>query len=146
MLNVHHISTVASITGDEFGEIGVGITLMLVGMFVVFATLLIIMFLITGIAKLIGEEVSDAPSATPDPVGAVTSSISATHVPQPSSEEGLVTPEIIAVITAAAVTVLGKTVRVRGVTLINSPGGAWLSGGRARLMSSHSPTRQHHKK
>ena len=140
------ISTVAPISGGEFGSIGAGITLMLVGMFVVFATLLMIMLVIAGINRLVGKEEPATPTGTTATSSPQTPSNANAHSGQLPEKGDDLTPELVAVITAAAVAALQKPVRLRGVTLIDTTGSAWLSGGRSRLMGSHSPTRQHHNK
>lgn len=102
-----------------------GVTLAIVGMIIVFCGLSVIALIIMGINRLLAEKAPD-----PIPVKSVT--------PTPASEG--ITPEIIAVLTAAATAAMQTKVRIRHITVMGQRGGqAWVAGGRMSVMGSHKP-------
>ncbi len=143
MLHALLISIIAPVAAEAPSGIAVGITLMFVGMTVVFTSLLLIWGMIALMHRLFG---SDSTPPTPAPSAPAAA-------PPPSTQSALsslddeLSPELIAVITAAAVAVLRKPLQIRRVSLVRpnaDSASAWLAGGRTRLMGSHSPTRTPH--
>lgn len=103
-------------------DLGTGVVLMVVGMGVVFVALTVLM----GVVALL-RRVFD-PAA---PVAVVPAA--------PAVEDG-VAPEIVAVLSAAAVAAMGAPVRITRVKRAEG-GAAWASQGRGRLMDRGRPSR-----
>lgn len=101
-----------------------GITLLVVGMGVVFVVLVTLALLIRAI--------NVQPRSTPVPAAAAESGASSGGVP----------PEHLAVIAAAAHAAAGSRARVSSVVFLGHGGQRdWVAGGRATIMGSHAPRR-----
>lgn len=142
----------------DISDLPDGLIYLFVGMIVVFITLLLIWGMIALMHRIFRSATPQPTAQQPaaqEPTTRQTGVAPATptaatpppHEPQatltPVDDE--LSPELIAVITAAAVAVLRRPVRIRRVSLVRptfGSGNAWLIGGRARLMGSHSPTRK----
>lgn len=107
-----------------------GVVLMVVGMGVVFVALTVILGLILLVRKILEEK--PVPATQPEQVS--------TPAQQPVQADDGVTPELVAVLTAAAVVATGKPVRLRRIAITGARSGdAWVAGGRQSLMGSHRP-------
>lgn len=135
------ISVLSSVAEGSvpFGAGGLvsGVVLMIVGMFVVFGSLLLIMGLVGAMNRLLQD---------PTPTTGrrdIAERVGSAPLSNPPAEGSGVTPELVAVLTAAAYAATQRPVRVRRITVVGSSGGsAWLAGGRASLMGSHRPVRR----
>lgn len=110
------------------GGVGSGVTLMIVGMGVVFTALTVILLVITLLNRVLRERSEPAVAAAPI---------------KPDAGPA---PETVAVLAAAATAATGKLIRVRRITMLGASGrgsdrAAWVAGGRASLMGSHRPQR-----
>lgn len=128
---MHATMLLTAATATEPSNLGEGVVLLVVGMGVVFVALALMLGLVAVLARV---------AKRPEPVAAASPS----PAPAPTVvSEGAITPELVAVLTAAAVAATGGPVRVRRVTVLGSTqSGAWLAGGRASLMGSHRPVRR----
>lgn len=134
-----------------------GLSLTLVGMTVVFAALILVGAMI-GLLKLIAavESIKDAAEAATQAAKAASRAVEAigrrastpapaapqTSEPTPSAATGQpagrVDPRTLAIIAAAAATVVGGQVRVRNVEFIRRQGsGGWGARGRVGIQTSH---------
>ncbi|MEM1331582.1 MAG: OadG family protein [Planctomycetota bacterium] len=121
------LAPVATVSGagalGDAPAMGTGVALMIVGMSVVFSSLVVI-GLVIGLISMLAQPnaVDEAPV---QPAG------------RPSPEDA-VSPELVAVITAAATAAVRRPVRVRRVVMLGrSDGDPWVSAGRAVLIGSH---------
>lgn len=112
-------------TDGSFAE---GLTLMIIGMLVVFVSLVLLLGLVTLISKLAVEKPATAPAsgdASAEP---------ATTMPTGPD------PQLVAVLSAAAATALHRPVRIRRVRFLGqdrqATGSAWSSHGRQTIMQS----------
>lgn len=134
-------------------DVGAGITLMIVGMGVVFLALALIASTVGLLRRAVERSDRAGGSATTTVPGAPAAVVVAKPEGKPGldpAEKGLersvelplteVGPELVAVLTAAAVAALGLSVRVRRIAAVGRvPGSPWTAGGRAVLMASHNP-------
>ena len=105
-----------------------GLLLMLVGMVVVFGSLIVLL----GLIQLI-RLVMDRPVKV--------DTVVKEHAPASVETPDALSPELVAVLTAAAVAVLGEEACVRGVRLVERRDRAWALQGRRSIMTSHRPQR-----
>ena len=115
-----------------------GVTLLVVGMGVVFLALLLLMVMISGIAK---AQAALRPGYDPDDFPLLI-----TRKPQTplsgAGDEQTITPELVAVLAAAATAALGRPVRVVRVERYRRDHDeAWKQQGRHVLMTGHRPHR-----
>lgn len=123
----------SGVGGGPGSGLGTGVVLMVVGMSVVFAALTVLL----GVVALLGCVLRDRDVVER---GGVPGGEAST--PGVAGADGL-SSELVAVLTAAAVAVMRKPVRIRRITVVGQAGGsAWLAGGRSSLMGSHKPTRR----
>ena len=102
-----------------------GLILMVVGMTVVFLSLLLLLGMIQVIRKA-----ADSPAV-------ITPSSPSASPPAPDVQ-GL-TPELIAVLTAAATAVVHQPVHIQRVSVLNPNASTWAQSGRRNIMTSHQP-------
>jgi Na+-transporting methylmalonyl-CoA/oxaloacetate decarboxylase gamma subunit len=136
---------------DEGGGLADGLTLMIVGMLVVFVVLAALGGLVLLLVRTFRDEAEEGPGQAPQRATAAASgpasaanaagqaapsSASITERVGPSSG-GLHEPELIAVLAAAATAALGARVRVKRVIELKDDVRPWISGGRAEVMHSH---------
>jgi Na+-transporting methylmalonyl-CoA/oxaloacetate decarboxylase gamma subunit len=119
---------------DAEADLASGVVLMAVGMLVVFVALVLILASIALIRR-VADRPEGAPAVAPAPEAKTSAPAEA------PAEDEAITPELLAVLTAAAVAATGTRVRVRRVALVGDRSDAWLAGGRASLMGSHKPPR-----
>jgi len=111
---------------DTTDPVTMGLTLMVVGMLIVFVALVLLMAVIRLIdMATAGSAPATEPAAAPKPVA-------------PVEEEG-VNEELLVVLAAAATAALRRSVRVRRVRLVKRSDGSWVAGGRQGIMTSHRP-------
>ena len=110
-----------------------GITLMVVGMGVVFSSLVLLLIVI----KTLNTGLAEKPKAVV---------ASTTPAPAPASEPAAKTtdgiePEVLAVISAAVAAVVGGSHRIRRVDVLTGQhtGSNWARHGRRAIMTSHRP-------
>jgi len=109
----------------EEASIGDGLALMVVGMFVVFLSLTILLGVIVTISRLTAEKPAPKAAAQPAPV------IEGGEVDDPA---------LIAVIAAAATAAMNKPIRIQRVSFLGqAQGQAWSQQGRRSIMTSHRP-------
>ncbi|WP_428387582.1 OadG family transporter subunit [Mucisphaera sp.] len=120
----------------ESGGLQTGLLLMMVGMTVVFGSLVVLLSVVQLVKALLSDKpepvLAEKPSVAPTPVA-----VAAVDPPV----EGLVDGALLAVLTAAATAALGTRARVRGVRLIARRDRAWSQQGRRSIMTSHRPQR-----
>ena len=147
LLNTH---TPAPLLALGEGQRGVqladeGAVLMVVGMAVVFMALIVLFFLVEGIKTAVAEKPKPTPTPAPSPGPGLHSGSAQAGSPAAPPAPGApdaISPERVAVITAAAVAVLKKRVRVTRVTRMGRPAGQqWKQQGRRSLVSGHRPQR-----
>ena len=118
------VPTYAAVTAPT--QIAQGITLLVVGMGVVFAVLVLLALLITVLNTQPKPEPAAAPVSHPDS----------------ASASNAIPPEHLVASAAASQAALGPRARVsRGVFLGHSGQRDWVAGGRATVMGSHAPSR-----
>lgn len=111
-----------SYLADASTGFGGGVAMMIVGMGVVFVSLVVIGLVAALIARLFRER-----TAAPKP---------AEPAEKPTGPDGAT----IAVIAAAAAAALHRPVRVKRITMIGRHGpDAWVTGGRSTMLGSHTP-------
>lgn len=151
MLHLDHLNFVSVLAADDadFGGVGGAVVLTLVGMLVVFVSLTVLMGLVTAIKvdwarKFKPADEPSVPSpvetdeqATPD---VVVKGVTAVNQPESNNDE--ITPELLAVITAAAVTAV-KSMRPRKVKRYLGTNDAWQQQGRRSLVTGRRPVRYH---
>jgi cytoskeletal protein RodZ len=118
------------------------------GLLVVFTALVGVALIVMLFQRLenVGDSASSAPSAAPDVAKqAPAAAQKETSMPGPE-EHGTLSPEVIAVISAAVATATGKKVRIHRVryraSLNRQDGGSgieWTTSGRVALMASRTP-------
>jgi Na+-transporting methylmalonyl-CoA/oxaloacetate decarboxylase gamma subunit len=108
--------------------LGQGVELMIVGMGVVFAALMLI-----GLTMVLLRVVASDKPAAAKPAAATAATAAATAAAEPP-----ITPELIAVLTAAATVAVGQPARVSRVRFVSyTPGAAWTEHGRRSIHSSY---------
>ncbi len=116
------------------------LTLMVVGMLVVFMSLVVIGELTGLLARLLRER-PELAEVTPEPVR------EAEGFPTPAAPaDGVNDPKILAILAAAAAVVVGQeaSIRIRRVTRVLHPtasGSGWIEAGRVDLQGSHNVRR-----
>lgn len=113
----------------EMSPMTEGVMLTIVGMVVVFASLIVLLFLVRLIGALLAEK--------PKPVVAAAPAAPASAPASTGTDEG----ELIAVLTAAATAVIGRRVRVQGIRMVSRRDRAWAQQGRRSILTSHRPSR-----
>ena len=122
----------------QAGDLTQGLILMVVGMFVVFAALTVLMILIAGVNELAKETPRLAPPPSPRPASRTPAPGSAPAPPTPATD-----PRLVAILTAAATATLKRPVAVRAVRYAGrSRDSTWARQGRRTIMSSHQPRRR----
>ncbi|MEQ9460939.1 MAG: OadG family protein [Phycisphaeraceae bacterium] len=113
------------------GGVQTGLLLMVVGMGVVFGSLLMLMTVVALMQRVLAEApaVVVTPPREPTPVVA-------------ASSGGGVDGALVAVLTAAATAALGRQARIHGVRLVARRDRAWAQQGRRSIMTSHRPQRR----
>lgn len=140
--------TVAASTGE--GGVWGGVTLMAVGLLVVFSALVVLMVVIRvlygAFADRAAADAAAAPSPAPRTVPTRTASDGSpnasdptmTHQPRSQAPDTSAVPaHVLAVIAAAAAAAVGGRVRVKRVFQLHDDHRAWISGGRSEIMQSH---------
>ncbi len=123
------VSLFAANTVPSPASLADGVVLMIVGMGVVFASLCVLLLLISALRRVSERTAAEAQPDGDAPLANV------------DVDEG-VTPELVAVLTAAATAAVDRPLRIRKVRIASTaPGAAWLSGGRAALMATRKPKR-----
>ncbi|WP_432798235.1 OadG family protein [Poriferisphaera sp. WC338] len=102
-----------------------GLTLMFVGMGVVFTALILLMITIKALNTFLAEK----PKAVPAPAPIA-------NTPKSNDE---IEPEVLAVISAAVAAVVGGSHKIRRVDVLYKQGTAWARQGRRSIMTSHRP-------
>ncbi len=131
------LTTLAQAVPDPAHDMGHnmsdGLVLMAVGMGVVFIALVTLWGVVALVKALAGDDSAPATPATAAPPAP----------PSPITDPGP-TPELVAVITAAATAALGTHgVRVTRITpLIRGDAAPWTAGGRQSHMATHRPARR----
>ncbi|QDU72793.1 OadG family protein [Mucisphaera calidilacus] len=116
----------------EMSPLTEGVMLTIVGMTVVFGSLIVLLFLV----RLIGAALSDREKPVAAPAAAAVST-----APAPASSGGVDDGALIAVLSAAAAAVVGRRVRIQGVRMVTRRDRAWSQQGRRSIMTSHRPQR-----
>ncbi len=119
-------------------RISLGLSLMVVGMGVVFVALMVIGSILAVLGKVLRHPVEEEQAAS-------TASAPASHGtfspvaegPQTSMAAGLDDTRLVAVLTAAATTVVGRRLRIRRIVSAGPAGNAWASMGRSSIQTSH---------
>lgn len=147
-LNLEALFSLAAATPADAAtakDVIFGLVLTLVGMLVVFVSLLVIALLIVGGNRLelrLTEPASQTTSGDAYPLPEIPAPETASGVePAAQQADQADQTELIAVLTAAATAALRARVRVRRVTLLGTSQGAgsWVTGGRMTLLGSHKP-------
>lgn len=123
-MNIPFLALLAEVTELELMD---GITLMLVGMGVVFFAL-ITLWALLGILGFRRAEQPKPAAVTPAPA---TASVAA------ATPEDQITPEIYAMITAAVVAVAGRRARIQRVRFVRQADESWAIHGRQAIQASH---------
>ncbi|MEM1208710.1 MAG: OadG family transporter subunit [Planctomycetota bacterium] len=113
-------------------ELGLGLVLTLVGMGVVFASLVVLMVMVHGIGKALEERTRPAPAASPP---ATPPAKAAREPAAPAAADN----ELIAVLAAAAAAALGTSPANVRVIRFRRWSGEWSAFGRVNLTQSHRP-------
>ncbi|MEM1213274.1 MAG: OadG family protein [Planctomycetota bacterium] len=106
-----------------------------VGMGVVFAALLLLMVMIMGLHRALGDRARPTPAVTRTPAKPQPK----TGTPQADASD--MSDELIAVLTAAAAAVLGRPASAVRVLRFQRSNDDWAAAGRGSLTRSHQPTR-----
>lgn len=121
-----HAPIFVSQLADASTGFGGGVAMMIVGMGVVFISLVFIGLVAALISRLFRER-----SARPEAVA---------KPPEPAEEKPGPDGVTVAVIAAAAAAALQRPVRVKRITMIGRQGpDAWVTGGRSSMLGSHVP-------
>ncbi len=109
-----------------------GLALTVVGIAVVFLALTLLMLMIVGFNRILARGGAKA--------GAVSAAGAAVAADLPAVGDVAVSPQVVAVISAAVAAALGPGARVHRVRFVG-PGerGQWAASGRAGIMGSHRP-------
>ena len=125
------IEMLAQTTGTDLSEnLLNAVMLTLVGMLVVFVSLMLLLAAITLLNRLGAEKPQSQPEAEPAPAPEAAAAETATQVTD---------PHLIAVLTAAATAALRRRVRVRRAHFVQTGNHTWAQLGRHEIMSSHRP-------
>lgn len=123
-----------------------GIPLTVVGVAVVFLALIAILVMLGALQNLgftdekpLAPPAKPSPKAVPQAVAAPAPASSSVPAVAPAVpvEEGDFSPELIAVLTAAAIAAVGQPVRIRQVRFVTRGVSPWAHSGRRSIHSSH---------
>jgi len=145
--------------GASFADGGLasGLTLMVVGMAVVFGVLSAALLVVVLLNRVLSEDFGRARDAAraPTPVAAPIPAIGDEPTPELAAvvaaatiaaqryRSGAMPPDLVAALAAVATAAVDRPVRIRRITRVGpSTGGAWTAGGRSSLMGSHRPRRK----
>jgi len=129
----------------EQSDISQGLTLMAVGMVVVFSALVALLLVIGAISRF-GDDrprvVADSPLQTASAANAKAKA-EAAKSPEKAEEKGpAIDPHVLAVLTAAATSVVKRPVVIRQARFVRTiDAAAWSRQGRRTIMASHRPRR-----
>jgi sodium pump decarboxylase gamma subunit len=129
------LQMIAQVDGTMTARVNEALTLMAVGMLVVFGALILLWIAIFLIDRL-SERLTPTPQPAQAPKPAPTPPSQPKATPEPSAGQD---PKLIAVLTAAATAALGQRVRLRRVHFLGHDDQSWAREGRRVVMTSHSP-------